>query len=208
MSLRLNAILNMIDNKDTLIDVGCDHALLDIEALRLKKVKKALAIDINEKALDNALRNIEKLKVKNITLLNADGLNNIDVYENDIVVISGLGTRTIKHILFNKDVNEVIIQSNNDIFELRKFMNKKYLIKDEKVIKEKGIYYVIIYYIKGKKKYSLNELLFGPFILKDEKEYLIHLRKKYTKIYDDIPKKYFLKKHKYKLLIKLLNKNI
>lgn len=208
LSKRLTTILNMIDDKDTLIDVGCDHALLDIEALRLKKVKQALAIDINEKALDSALRNIEKYKVSNISLLNSDGLNNVDVYEDDIVVISGLGTRTIKKILSNKNLKEIIIQSNNDIFELRKFMNKKYLIKEEKVVKEKGIYYVIIYYVKGNKRYSLNELLFGPFILKEEKEYLLHLKEKYNKIYNDIPKKYFLKKHKYKLLVKLIEKNI
>ena len=208
LSKRLNAILDMIDNKETLIDVGCDHALLDIEAIKKNKVKFAKAIDIKESALKMAQKNIDKYDAKNIQLINSDGLNGVYISDNDIVVISGLGTKTIKKILENKQVNEIIIQSNNDIFELRSFMNKKYIIKEEKVIKEKGIYYVIIYFIKGEKKYNMNELLFGPFILNREIDYLKYLKEKYTKIYEAIPKKYFIKKYKYKLLIKLINKNI
>lgn len=208
LSKRLRTILDMIDNKERLIDVGCDHALLDIEAINEHKVKSAIAIDINEKALLTAQKNINKYRTSNITLLNQDGLNNVQLNDDDIVVISGLGTRTIKNILQGHKVNEVIIQSNNDIFELRSFMNKKYIIKDEKVINDKGIYYVIIHFKLGNKKYRLNELLFGPMIIEKEKDYLKYLKEKYTKIYKDIPNKYFLKKYKYKLLIKLLNKNI
>jgi tRNA (adenine22-N1)-methyltransferase len=208
LSKRLNAILEMINDKETLIDVGCDHALLDIEALRKNKVKKALAIDINEKALNTASKNIIKYDSKDITLLNQDGLKDVIVNENDIVVISGLGTRTIKNIIGNRKISEIIIQSNNDIFELRTFMNKKYLIIDEKVVLDKGIYYVIIHFKLGNKKYSVNERLFGPIIVNSEKAYLKHLKDKYQKIYNDIPKKYFVKKYKYKLLIKLIDKNL
>jgi tRNA A22 N-methylase len=208
LSKRLNTILEMINDKETLIDVGCDHALLDIAALEKNKVKKALAIDINEKALNAAKNNAIKFNTKNINFLNQDGLKDVTVKLNDIVVISGLGTKTIKSIIGNRNISEIIIQSNKDIFELRTFMNKKYLIIDEKVVLDKGIYYVIIHFKLGNKKYSVNERLFGPIIVNKEKEYLKYLKVKYQKIYDDIPKKYFVKKYKYKLLIKLIDKNL
>ena len=102
LSIRLRTILKMIDNKERLIDVGCDHALLDIEAINENKVKEAIAIDINEKALLIAKKNIDKYKVPNITLLNQDGLNNVELNKEDIVVISGLGKNTIKKILKKK----------------------------------------------------------------------------------------------------------
>jgi tRNA (adenine22-N1)-methyltransferase len=209
ISKRLNTILNMVDGYDRLIDVGCDHALLDIKAVTENKVNSAIAIDINEKALENAAINIEKYNAKNIVLLNQDGLKNVLVNPTDIVVISGLGTRTISKILSGHTyIKNIIIQSNNDIYELRKFMTKNYIIKAEKTVFEKGIYYVIILFAKGKKKYSFDELLFGPFLLKKDMKYLKYLLERYNKIYQDIPKKYFLKKYKYKLLIKIIEKNL
>jgi tRNA (adenine22-N1)-methyltransferase len=209
LSKRLNTILDMINDKDTLIDVGCDHALLDIAAVEAKKVRKAYAIDIKASALEYARKNIEKYKTNNITLLEQDGLKNIIVKDSDIVVISGLGTRSIKKILHNRtEIKNIIIQSNNDLYDLRKYMLKNYYIFDEKAVVEKDNYYVIMYFKKGYKKYSFDELLFGPFLLKNDKIYLNKLKENYTNTYINIPRKYFLKRYKYKLLIKIVEKNI
>jgi tRNA (adenine22-N1)-methyltransferase len=209
LSKRLNTILGMVKGYNRLIDVGCDHALLDIKAIIDKKVSSAIAIDVNEKALLNASENIKKYGAENIVLLKQDGLKNVLVNESDVVVISGLGTRTISKILNgNGYIKNIIIQSNNDIYELRKFMTKNYIIKEEKAVLEKDIYYVIIHFIKGKAKYTFDELLFGPFLLKENNDYLKYLMNKYESIYNDIPNKYFLKKYKYKLLNKIIKKNI
>lgn len=209
LSKRLNTILEMINDKDTLIDVGCDHALLDIAALESKKVKSAIAIDIKASALEHAKKNVDKYKSNNITLIEQDGLKNITVKDSDIVVISGLGTRTIKKILHNRsNIKNIIIQSNNDLYDLRKYMLKNYYIFDEKAVLDKDNYYVIMYFKKGYEKYSFDELLFGPFLIKNDNKYLINLKEKYMNTYIDIPKKYFLKRYKYKLLMKIVEKNI
>ncbi len=209
LSKRLNTILEMINDKDTLIDVGCDHALLDIAAIQEQKVKQAYAIDIKASALKQAKKNIDKYNVSNITLFEQDGLKNIPVKDSDIVVISGLGTRSIKKILNNKhDIKNIIIQSNNDLYDLRKYMLKNYYIFEEKAVLDKSNYYVIMYFKKGYEKYSFDELLFGPFLLKNDNKYLINLKEIYINTYVNIPKKYFLKKYKYKLLINILEKNI
>lgn len=209
LSKRLNTILEMINDKDTLIDVGCDHALLDIAAIESKKVQKAYAIDIKRSALEYAKKNIDKYKSDNITLIEQDGLKNITVKDNDIVVISGLGARSIKKILHNRsEIKNIIIQSNNDLYDLRKYMLKNYYIFEEKSVVEKDNYYVVIYFKKGYQKYSFDELLFGPFLLKSDPKYLNNLKDIYMNTYINIPKKYFLKRYKYKLLIKILEKNI
>ena len=66
LSKRLSEIADMINNKNVLLDVGCDHALLDIYLLQNKKIKKAIACDITKGALNQAEKNIKLYNVKNI----------------------------------------------------------------------------------------------------------------------------------------------
>ena len=67
---------------------------------------------------------------------------------NYTAVICGMGTATILSIL-NTDklckIDKLIIQSNNDLYNLRKKICKKgFNIINEVIVKERGIYYIII----------------------------------------------------------------
>ena len=168
ISKRLLTIAEMVDENDKVIDIGCDHALLDIYLTN--HGIKCTASDINENALNIAKQNIEKHNLKDkIETVLSDGLEKIDVKNNHILIISGMGANTIDHILSNNKVdliNKIIIQSNNDLYYLRKMMIKKgFYLFDEKVIYEKNKYYVIIYFKRGYYKYSDIELYLGPFVI-------------------------------------------
>ena len=60
ISERLKAISDFIDETDRVIDIGCDHANLDIYLCEQYKSINIIASDIHEGALKQALSNIER----------------------------------------------------------------------------------------------------------------------------------------------------
>ncbi|MCD8562447.1 MAG: class I SAM-dependent methyltransferase [Bacilli bacterium] len=95
ISLRLKTILSLINDEKRLIDIGCDHGLVGIFALKEQRVKEVIASDINPKSLSAAKANILKYNVSNMKTLVSDGFDNIDLKEDDLVLISGMGFKTI-----------------------------------------------------------------------------------------------------------------
>lgn len=203
LSKRLQAIADSISLNSKVIDVGCDHALLDIY-LSLYKNCICIASDINDGALEQARYNIGRFGIKNIQLVLTDGLNGIEVNMNDTVVISGMGTGTINHILENAVLpKKLIISSHNDHEDLRKSVTKLgYQIIDEKFVVEKGKEYIIIVFIKGTINYNDIDYSYGP-ILKKNKEYLQSLYSKTKKIYDLIPEDSIERENKEKRLLEI-----
>ena len=213
ISNRLKSIYNFIDKKDKVIDVGCDHALLSIYLYLNKKNKYIVASDINEKPLEKALENIKKYNLEDkIKIVCQDGIK--DVFKCDTAIISGMGTTTILNILSDKNLsnlNKIIISSNNDYYMLRKKMNKKgFYIDKEDLVYEKGKYYPVIVYRRGKQHLKNIELEYGPILLKEKSEvflkYIDHEKNKKLKIYKSLPNKYIIKKLIIKKEIKSLNK--
>ena len=172
LSRRLKTIVDMIPWGSHVIDVGCDHGLLSIY-LALYNGASCIATDINENALRNAKCNIRKYKAPNISIVLTDGLENICFNDNDYIVIAGMGTKTITHILAHKKLScNLIISSNNQLYELRRFVTKLgYMIIDEKFVVEHQKKYVIIKFRKGKVRYNKRQLEYGPIVSRD-KEYL------------------------------------
>lgn len=178
ISKRLTTIASIVLQKKSnkIIDVGCDHALLDIYLLQNNPNLKIIASDINEKPLESAKKNIEKYSFLNkIEICLKDGIKGIDK-DVDTVVISGMGMETIVEILENgkKELNYIerlIISSNNKYEELRtKITELGFKISYETIVYEEEKYYTIIEFVKGKEKYSNKELYFGPVLLKNKDE--------------------------------------
>lgn len=178
ISKRLTTIANIVLQKNSkrIIDVGCDHALLDIYLLQKNPNLKIIASDINEKPLESAKKNIEKYSFLNkIEICLKDGIKEIDK-DVDTVVISGMGMETIVEILENgkKELNHIerlIISSNNKYQELRTNITKLgFKISYETIIYDEEKYYTIVEFIKGKETYSDKELYFGPVLLKNKDE--------------------------------------
>jgi tRNA (adenine22-N1)-methyltransferase len=212
LSKRLKSIATFIDVNDKVVDIGCDHGLLGIYLVKNNLVNKMYLSDINKNALKNAVNNIKKYNVKIDTII-SNGLENIDIKLVDTIVISGMGTHTIMDILSSDkvyNINKIIIQSNNNLDILRKFMNKiGFYLEDEITISDKGIYYVIGKYIRCSKKNKKINILYG-LERKDKIEYYNYLINTNNTIYKNIPKNNIYKRISIKynnyLIKKLLKK--
>lgn len=192
LSNRLKTIADMIPEGKRVIDVGCDHAFLDIY-LTQKGKNYCIASDINPNVLKKTKEIIASAGLADqIPVILSDGLENIKVEDSDVVVIAGMGTSTILHIVKNDLNNSFIIGSNNDIELLRRGMHQKgFVIQDEKVVLEKGIYYVLIKFQKGKAIYKEIDYLYGP-ILKRKKDlisisYFKYLKQKKEYVWKQLP---------------------
>ena len=211
LSKRLSIVASLIDSNN-IIDVGCDHGLLDIYLAQINKDRKIIVSDINENALNNAKDNIKKYKLSNqIEARLGSGLDTLNDNEVDTLVISGLGANTIVGILHNnifklKNIKNIIIQSNTNLSFLREKVTKlNYYIEEEIQVKENNIIYTIIKFVKGKKRYSKKELYFGPILLKKNnklfKEYNDIEKNKLTHLLKVIPKNNYF--YRLKIYLKL-----
>ena len=192
ISLRLQAVADLVKENSKVIDIGCDHGLLDIYLAHNKNCT-CLATDISSICLEKAKENINKCNLQNkIDTKVTNGLEGIDYQSYDYVVITGMGFGTIKKILENKSPNKLIIQSNNNIEELKYHLSKKYKLVDEQIVFEHNIYYVILYLEKGKKKYRYADYVVG--LNKNDYNYINYLCNKYEDIFNKMPNKYIFKK--------------
>ena len=189
LSKRLEVIANLVDTK-RVIDVGCDHGYLDIY-LTLYKDCNCIASDISSNAIDSCINNISKYNLTNkIETIITDGINGILINKEDTIILSGMGTKTIIDILNNKDLsNTIIISSNNNLENLRRFMvSIGFYIDNEIYVYEHNIPYVIIKFIKGNKEYNDYEYLLGSIVIND-KNYKNYILNHYDEILTKIPKK-------------------
>ena len=147
LSKRLTAISDLIPNNSKIIDVGADHALLDIY-LNLYKNCECLAIDKSPYCTAKAQANALKYHADIQTMTN-DGLQGLTL-KNEIIVISGIGTKNIVKILNIDLTNDLIISSHTKINDLKEFLiSKNYNIDKEISIFDKKNYTII--YAKSQK---------------------------------------------------------
>lgn len=169
LNKRLLTLSAFINNKETVLDIGCDHGFLGIY-LTLNKKVKVISSDINEKPLAKAKENIHTYNLdKKIETRLGNGL---DVMSDDIttIVISGMGTENIIKILSNinnyPNVKKLVLSPNNDFPLLRDEISKLgFTITKEKIVKEKGKYYLISEFIRGNERI---DNYFGKLDLTDE----------------------------------------
>lgn len=192
VSRRIKSLAGLIHQDDHLIDIGCDHALLDIFLIKNNIINNCVISDISENALKNGIKNIKKYHLSDkIEYRIGNGLEVLD--ENiDTIIISGMGSNNIIKILNNpkiKNIKKLVIQSNNNHYLLRSFLTLKgFYISHEAVIYDNGKYYINIVFLKGRRKYSFKELMYGPILMYSNKYYFSYLLKKEMQILDNIPK--------------------
>ena len=217
-SKRLKAITQFIDENDKIIDIGCDHALLDIYLKEEYPNISVIASDISEGAIKQAKKSIKRHNLdEEIDVRIGDGLTVADTDEYDTIVISGMGFYTIKEILSNKEkiknVKKIIIQSNTDIVKLRKYIIKLgYKITKEKLVEDKDIIYTIIQFVPGIEKYDYKQIYFGPRLMENKDElfndYYSKKLLKYENLLLQLPNNNILNRLHHKRLIKIIKNEI
>ena len=188
LSNRLQSLVPFIDKEDNVVDVGCDHGYLSIYLKENDLVKSVIASDINENALKSAIKNIQDSNLDIPTIV-SDGIKDVDISNVNCLVISGMGTMTVLHILEDsnklKHINKIIVQSNNNHDILRRELNKKgYYLEQEDAVYDRGKWYLSMLFVKTNKKNTDLEIKYG--LLKNH-DYIRYLIDKYTSINRRIP---------------------
>lgn len=165
---RLKTIGDLVDSHSFVLDIGCDHGLLEVYLL--KKKINIVGSDNKQGPLDSAKKNYKDNNVEGELRL-GDGLDTLK--NEDTVIISGMGGLNIisilkKDIKKSKSVNTYILSPNNYVEYVRRYLVKLgYYIDNEVLVKDKYVYNVIVFK-KGRKFYSKKDYFFGPILLKNK----------------------------------------
>lgn len=138
----------MVSVCGVLADVGTDHGYVPIALVEKKKVKKAIAMDINAGPLERARKNIAASGLEEyIETRLSDGVLALAEREADSILIAGMGGELIIHILTEgesvcKQAKELILQPQSDLCRVREYLRlNKYKIVDEDMVCEDGKFY-------------------------------------------------------------------
>lgn len=165
VSSRLLAIASLVSSGDKIVDIGCDHGLLDIY-LTLNKSCKCVCYDVDKHIIDRAISNISKYNLLDkIEVLVGNGFSNLNISNDDVIVLAGMGTTTILKILEKNKSDKIICQTNTDLYDLRKNVcDMGYYILDENIVFDNNRYYVTIKFDLGNRNYSYDDYLLGPIL--------------------------------------------
>lgn len=215
---RLKHIGDLVEANSFCLDIGCDHAFLDIYLVKQNKNIKAIASDIAEGPVKQARENIKREGLEDIIEVRLG--NGLDTYSDEVntVIIAGMGGRNMIGIFKNnmkvlKKIDTIIVSPNNYQIDVKKFLTKNgFYIDDEELVKEKKFIYQIIKFKKGKRHYTRREYFFGPVLLKKKgnlfEEY--YKREKLSReiLISILPKNYRYKKFITKREIKMIEREL
>lgn len=194
---RLEFIANLVKKNDKVLDVGTDHCIVPILLLKNKITNNVDASDINEKPLEIAKNNLIKQGLENkVNLILTNGLKGIKTKDYNLIIIAGMGGKTISKIIEETDYRgRYILHATTSIPFVRSSISKIGMgIIDEHIIKEKNIFNVILEV--GDKEHKLLEerdLFMGP-ILQSKNTKIIN--EYYNYLYDKLENNSKLSKNK------------
>ena len=150
-------------------DIGTDHAYLPIALCLSGRARGAIASDINAGPVERAEENIKNYGLDGIIeVRRADGLDGIEQFAPDDIMILGMGGELIARIISdapwtkNKSIN-LCLQPMTHPEYLREFLLENgYEIIDEAIAEEEKIYQIILARFSGEKQsHAPEELLLG-----------------------------------------------
>ena len=177
LSKRLQAIYEMVPYSVT-ADIGSDHGKLMIALFNDGKIPKGYAVENKKGPYDRLVKALKENNIdEDVVPLFSDGISELPVNVGT-VVLAGMGGDTILKILLDhieklKHVQTIIIDAHTNTPKLRKEISELgFIIADEKMVEEDGIYYEIVKFIRSDVAfYSDKDIEFGP-ILRMEKSTL------------------------------------
>ena len=182
------SIVSFVSNGESIIDIGCDHGLLDVY-LTLNKNCSCSACDVNKDIVNRAYSNFLKYDVLDkINLFIGNGFDDLSV-GNKTIILAGMGTSTMLRILSANKSNKIICQTNTDLYDLRVGVCEMgYYINREDVVFDNGRYYITIEFLKGSSNYSYDDYLLGQKKKKNRsdvfKNYVVNMYNKHIKGYN------------------------
>lgn len=150
LSKRLSLIASLVNEGSSVCDVGTDHGYLPAFLYLSGKCKSVMATDINEKPLESAKSNLQRLDVKGVRLILCDGLAGVTRQDADTIIIAGMGGEVISGIisraLFLRDSTvSLILQPTTAAKELRLFLSQNgFAVEKETALIENGKIYSVM----------------------------------------------------------------
>lgn len=150
-SLRIDKIVSLIPESNTIFDIACDHGYIGIKAAMDGKTKKVVFSDINESPLNSCKENVAKyLKNTNVSIeyRQGDGLSVIKDGERcDTVIIAGIGYDLMIDILKDLpkyNIGILILSVQTKVSSFRKYLsdNSYNVLNDEMIIEDGKFYYI------------------------------------------------------------------
>lgn len=177
LSKRLQKVLDFVDVRDKVADIGADHGYLVI-AMRNMGVETLQVVENKIGPLERAKSNLSDFD--NIVFSLSDGISDLDK-NIDTVTICGMGGLNIVEILNNnldtaKSLKKIIMQANSKCFELREFLfSNGFNILDEEMVEDNGKHYEIIVarYENFQQNISYEQLFFGPILMEKKTKVFI-----------------------------------
>ena len=177
---RIEAISQLIDNDESVIDIGCDHGFL-AKMLRTKGNNKLIICSDNKIGpLNNARNNL--IGYDDIYFELTDGVDNIDTV-CDVCVLAGMGHNTVISIIENnenyfRNCKKIIIQVNSVVAQMRQYLsNHKFQIIDECMVYDYK-YYQIMVVKTGQQQLNELQIEFGPVLLEKKGEVFLQCYQK------------------------------
>jgi len=149
---RLRAVARLVPPGSVVADVGTDCAVLPLLLLRANRVARCVATDRNPVALNEALGRCRRhVAAGRLELRLGPGLLPLRVVDRlDVLVLSGLGARTMLRILDDPRLSELglrrlVVQPQTEPGLTRRFLlDRGFEIVDERMARERGRDYVAI----------------------------------------------------------------
>ena len=149
---RLKKIADSIIDVECLADIGTDHGYIPVRMIQEKRIKKAIACDINPVPLNRAQSLIVKNKLETtIETRLGSGLSVLKPREADGIVMAGMGGILISELLdecetIAKSAKRLILQPMNAQNHLRSFLeDHNYRIIEETLVREgRRIYEIMV----------------------------------------------------------------
>lgn len=151
MSARLEAIVRLAGQGDTVCDVGCDHAHVPIRLMQTGCYRRAIGMDVIAGPLGKAAANLALYGMEDrVQLRLSDGLDACIAGEADTLVVTGMGGTLMEEILLRQpektaSFRALVLGPQSDPEKVRSALRRLgFTITEEELIFEDGKYYPVI----------------------------------------------------------------
>ena len=174
LSERLKTIYKMVP-KGIAADIGADHGKLMIALFEGGIITHGYAVENKKGPYNRLVKALEERNLEeDVVPLFSDGISDLPEMVHT-VIIAGMGGNNIldiltKHPNKTNQIDTLIIDAHTSIPKVRKgICDLGFVIADEKMVREDGIFYEIIKFIRADRAvYGDKDIEFGP-ILRNEK---------------------------------------
>jgi tRNA (adenine22-N1)-methyltransferase len=156
LSRRLECVLELVRPCVVLADVGTDHALLPVAAVRRGIAERAIAADLREAPLRGARANIDDSGVADrVRVVQGDGLSAVEDSGAQAVVMAGMSGDSMLRILAAAPqvlarLEQLILQPNQNVRPVRAWaLRNGWHLRDERMLEERGQFFVVCAFARG-----------------------------------------------------------